>query len=438
VHPKKMIDYNFYWPTMCYNSKQYMYADNTANAMEAKRRWVILGVAFLSCLAYAITMQSVPPILSLVMAEFNLSYAQGGLLMSLFALPGIAISIPAGMLADRYGQKTIGIICFALMIAGAALFASGNSLPILALGRVVAGAGAIPFLVLAPQLLAQWFKGREVGVAMGVVNTAVPLGIILSLNFLSILGGNMGWRASVWISAAVPLLALLVFIFLFAPAPGSIQRIRPKGESFLKNIRLTGISVWILGIAWLLFNAAVISMFTFTPEFLQGSGLTIASAGFVTSAAMWPSIVLNPVVGYVIDKIDHKRDIIAIGGLALAIFIVMIPTATSWILALMIIVGIGMVLIPGPLYTLIAEVVSPERLGLGFGIFNTCLNLGVVAGPIAVGVVRDVTGSYKVSYALMTGFAFLIILAIITLRWRQKHSFNNPKILHSSNPDSHI
>jgi len=391
------------------------------NATEAKRRWVILGVASLSCLAFAITMQSVPPILSLVMAEFQLNYAQGGLLMSLFALPGIAISIPAGMLADRYGQKTIGIISFALMIVGTAIFASGSSLPVLVLGRVVAGAGALTMLVLAPQLLAQWFAGREMGIAMGVVNTALPLGTILSLNFLSLLAENMGWRASAWISTAVPLIALLVFIFLFAPAPGTSQITRPKGESFFKSIRLTGISIWIVGIAWLLFNAAVISMFTFTPEFLQGAGLTIASAGFVTSALMWPSIALSPVVGYVIDRIDRKRAIIAIGGLGLAVFIVMIPTATSWILALMVIIGVAQVLIPAPIFALITEVTSPKRMGLGFGIFNTCLNLGVVAGPVAVGAVKDVTGSYQASYALMAGFAFLILLAMVALRLRQKH-----------------
>jgi predicted MFS family arabinose efflux permease len=398
-----------------------MNVDNSATAIEAKRRWVILGVATLCCLAFAITMQSVPPILSLIMTEFKLSYAQGGLLMSLFALPGILISLPAGVLADRYGQKTIGIIAFALMIAGTAIFASGNSLTVLALGRVVAGAGALTMLVLAPQLLAQWFKGREMGIAMGVVNTAMPLGTILSLNFLSLLGENLGWRASAWISTAVPLIGLLVFVFLFAPAPGTSQRIQPKSDSLLQSIRLTGISIWIVGIAWLLFNAAVISLFTFNPEFLQSSGLTIASAGFITSALMWPSVLLSPVVGYLIDKIDHKRAIIAVGGLALAIFIVMIPTATSWILALMIIVGIAQVLIPAPAYALAAEVTSPERLGLGFGIFNVCLNLGILAGPVAVGAVRDVTGSYQASYALMAGFAFLIILAMITLHWRQKH-----------------
>jgi predicted MFS family arabinose efflux permease len=398
-----------------------MHVKNTTAAVETKRRWVILGVATLCGLAFAITMQSVPPILSLIMAEFKLSYTQGGLLMSLFALPGVVISIPVGMLADRYGQKTIGIISFAFMIAGTAIFASGNSLPMLALGRAVSGAGAITLFVLASQLLAQWFAGREMGIAMGVFNIAMPLGTILSLNFLSLLGENLGWRASAWLSAAVPLIALVIFTFLFASAPGTSQRIRSKDESLLQSVRLTGISIWIVGIAWMLFNAAVISLFTFTPDFLQVSGFSIASAGFVTSAVMWPTMVLSPFVGYMIDKIDRKRSMIAIGGLALSILIVTIPTATSWILALMLLIGVAQTLVPAPIFALPPEVTSPKRWGVGFGIIFTCWNLGIVAGPAAVGAIRDVTGSYQASYALMAGFAFLIILAMIILRWRQKH-----------------
>jgi len=41
---------------------------------------------------------------------------------------------------------------------------------------------------------------------------------------------------------------------------------------------------------------------------------------------------------------------------------------------------------------------------------------------LAVGVITDVTGSYQASYALMAGLAFLIIPAMISLRWRQKHT----------------
>ncbi len=217
--------------------------------MAAMWRWVIRGVVYLFVLTFAITLQSVSPVLSLVMAELKRSHAQGGLLMSLFALPGIVVSIPAGMLADRYGQKTIGVVAVVFTIAGVAIFASGSSFPVLVLGRVVSGVGAMTLIVLAPQLLAQWFAGRETGIAMGIFTTGMPLGTILSLNFLSLLGENLGWRASIWLSAGIPLVALILFALLFVPAPWRSQPTSSQSEGFFRSIRLAGVSIWIVGAA---------------------------------------------------------------------------------------------------------------------------------------------------------------------------------------------
>jgi MFS family permease len=169
----------------------------------------------------------------------------------------------------------------------------------------------------------------------------------------------------------------------------------------------------------MLFNAAVISLFTFTPDLLKAAGFSVASAGFITSAVMWPALVLSPVVGYVIDKIGRKRTIIAIGSLGLAILLALVPTATSWILLLMLLIGVAQAMVPTPIFALPPEVTSPEKLGLGFGIISTCLNLGIVMGPAAAGFIRDATGSYQASYALMAGLVFLIPLVMLILRWRQ-------------------
>ena len=399
--------------------------DSGATVRESRQRWVILGVIFLCVLAFAIVLQSVPPILSLVMEEFSLSHAQGGLLMSLFALPGIVVSIPAGVLADRYGQKAIVVVSFGLMIAGAAIFASGSSLLVLGLGRAVSGVGAMTLLVVAPQLLAQWFAGREMGIAMGVFNTGVPLGTIFSLNLLSLLGESLGWRASVWFTAGLCLVTLVIFVSWFAPAPSSGRQTSPPSEGLLEGIRLAGTSIWLVGVAWMAFNAAVISLFTFTPDLLKAAGFSTASAGFLASAIMWPALVLSPAVGYVIDKVGLKRTIIAVGGVALAILIVLVPDATEWMLVLMLLIGVAQALVPTPIFALPPEVISPERLGLGFGILSTSLNLGIVAGPAAVGLLKDTTGSYQASYALMSVFALLIGLAMIILSLRQSQEPRN-------------
>ncbi|MFC2014174.1 CynX/NimT family MFS transporter [Chloroflexota bacterium] len=386
-------------------------AGNT-NIREARLRWVILSVIYFCHLSFSITLQSVPPVLPLIMAELNLSYSQAGLLMSLMSLPGIVISIPAGMLADRYGQKTIGVVSFTLIIIGTVIFASGSSIPILCLGRVLAGIGAIILVVLAYQILAQWFAGHEVGIAMGVVTTSMPVGTILSLNLFSVLGEGLGWRATILLSAGLPFAALVIFAFLFAPAPQRRQPILMLSQGIFQDIRLVGASIWFVGAAWMFFNAAFISLLTFSPDLLKAAGFSTASAGFHTSVLMWPPLVLNPLVGYLIHKINHKRALIAVGGLALTALIFWVPTATGWMLGLMLLIGIAQILVPPSIMALSPDVVSPKRLGLGFGIINSCLNLGILFGPTTVGFVRDIVGSYQASYALMSLFALLVTISI--------------------------
>ncbi len=394
---------------------------------QTRRRWLMLGVVYVCMLAFAMTLQSVPPVLSLVMDDLGLSHAQAGLLMSFFALPGILISIPAGMLADRYSQKMIGIVSLVLMIGGIALTASGNSLATLALGRVIAGIGGMTLAVMLPQLVAQWFAGREVGTAMGIFNTGMPLGTIISLNLLSVLGASQGWRASIWVAAGVSVLAIVALGLFFKPAPRGDTPAPERPSSLWQDIRLAGMPIWLLGLIWMLFNAAMISLFTFTPDLLRSSGFTPASAGFHTSLLMVPALLLSPLVGYVMDRTGRRVSILAIGGVALAALIVWVPTAIGWILPLVLLIGVAQAMVPAPVFSLPATLVSPQRMGLAFGIISTCLNIGVVAGPAAVGLIRDATGSYQASYGLMSASAaLLVVFAIILVRVRRRSPLAKP------------
>lgn len=379
------------------------------------QHWVILAVIYMCFLTSAITFQSVPPILSLVMNELDLSHTQGGLLMSFFALPGIIISIPAGQLADRYGQKVIGIVSLLLMSAGGGIFASGNSIAILALGRVISGIGAMILLVISPQLVAQWFSDRKLGIAMGIFTTGMPVGTILSMSILSVLGELLGWRTTVWLSAGLPILALLIFVLLYAPASSKGMLAGSQSKGLFRDIRQAGLSIWVVGTAWIFFNAAFISLLTFTPDLLKTAGYGITVSGFFTSLIMLPQLPLNPAVGYAMDRLGRKQTIIACGGLCFAILVGVIPMVLSLVLVLMLLIGMVTSLIPPPIFALPSEVVSPAKLGLGYGILSTCQNIGVLFGPAASGLAIDLTNSYQGGYTLMSGFAVVIALSMIFL-----------------------
>ena len=74
---------------------------NRIDGNGAGSRWRILAVLYLCQLSFAVTFQSMPPVMSLVIAHFSLSHHEAGLLMSMFSLPGIFLSLLSGMLSDR-------------------------------------------------------------------------------------------------------------------------------------------------------------------------------------------------------------------------------------------------------------------------------------------------------------------------------------------------
>ena len=393
-----------------------MMTNNTSSATRTKRRWVMFGMAYLCIMSYTIIMQSVPPVLSLVMSDLNLSYTQGGLMMGFFTLPGIITSIPAGMIVDRYGHKSVGITAFALTIIGTALVASGNSILPLMLGRAISGIGSMTLLMLAPRIIAQWFAENEMGTAMGIYNTAMPIATVLSMTLLSLIGEMAGWRISIWVSAVLPAVTLIVFALLFRASPWKGEKVTVASEGFFRSIKLAGAPIWFNGVAFLLFNAAVISIFTFTPDFLTATGISITSAGLITSAIMWPTLIFCPLFGYLIDKVDRKKLMIALSSLVCTVLILLIPTSTDWMIGMMLLFGTIHSVIPVAIFALVPEIVHPKRLGLGFGIIATCQSIGIAIGPPIAGVARDVIGTYQASYTLIAVFALLIILAMFILR----------------------
>ena len=155
-------------------------------------RWTILLLSYLCVMLFAFSFQSVPPLVDLIIDELGFSFTEIGLLMSFFALPGIFLTIPAGMSSDRYGILPIAVISIITVVAGTVVVILSNGFMLFAIGRAVSGFGAIVLTILAAQMLTKWFIDKDLGLAMGIYSTAVPLGTIIAFNVF----GSIG--AAVW------------------------------------------------------------------------------------------------------------------------------------------------------------------------------------------------------------------------------------------------
>lgn len=392
--------------------------------MPANRyRWVILILSYLCMLVFAFTLQSLPPILTLIIEELKLTHAEAGLLMSLFSLPAIFLAILAGLLSDRWGPFKTGVISLVLVITATLLFAVSDTFLYAGLGRVIAGIGAVTISIIAAQMLSQWFRGRQIGTAMGIYNTAMPVGTIICFTTFGRLGESLGWRMPIFITALIGVVGLIAFLLLYKPAPNPPQKIsldkEEKVTGLFSSLPKVGVLMWLVGFCWMWFNAATISFSTFAPDFFMSKGYSIGFAGFLASLVMWGSLGLSPVIGYLVDKVNNNDVFIGVGGVIMATAIYLVTRSTDFLFP-MVVMAVAVTFIPAPVFSFPSKILQPENLGLGFGILSTVSGVGMFFGPYMAGLVRDKTGSYEISFIFLSILALLVTLTAIILRIKMR------------------
>ena len=167
-----------------------------------QNRWVMLAVIFLTRTSMGFMFQSVASVAPFLIDEFTLSYGQIGLLMGLYLLPGALIALPSGVLGQRFGSRRVAVAGLALMTTGGLITAWSASFLGACVGRTVSGAGGILLNLLLAKMVADWFTGKEISTAMGVMLTSWPVGIGLALVTLGSVAARWSWRGSILITAA--------------------------------------------------------------------------------------------------------------------------------------------------------------------------------------------------------------------------------------------
>lgn len=130
--------------------------------------WVILAVAYIASVAAPLSQSKVPPVMPVLMEAFNLSLTSTGMLMSVFAITGFILALPAGLILQRLGLRVTSLIAMGCLVIGSALGALSTTTGLLLFSRVVEGVGMGLIAVVAPAAIAMWFPPKKRGTPMGI------------------------------------------------------------------------------------------------------------------------------------------------------------------------------------------------------------------------------------------------------------------------------
>ena len=153
------------------------------------------------------------PVLS---TDLSLGAADLGLLTSAYFLAFGAAQLPLGMLLDRFGARRVESALLLIAALGAAVFAGGHSIGMLAFGRGLIGLGVSACLMASFKSFSQWFPIERQASLTGWIMTAGTLGALAASTPLNAALQVADWRtiffalsattaaAAVWLYVSVP------------------------------------------------------------------------------------------------------------------------------------------------------------------------------------------------------------------------------------------
>ncbi|KPK88445.1 MAG: hypothetical protein AMJ94_15075 [Deltaproteobacteria bacterium SM23_61] len=383
--------------------------------MKSRSPWFILIIILLASMAAPLNQFKVPPVMPLLMEAFGRSAAQAGLLMSLFAITGLFLAIPAGFIFQRLGYRLTGMIAILSLVIGAALGAVTRGFDIMLVSRFIEGMGMCLMSVVAPAVIALWFSREKRGKAMGVWAIWVPLGSTLMFLLAPALAGRWDWPGVWWFGC---IYAVGVgFLYLLFIKPGRAKPSKTEGKESSSELPTQGLArvlsnrdLWLTSFLFGCFNFVFIAFVTWAPTFLQQvRGITLARAAFSVSLTTILTIIACPTSGWVSDRIGTRKWVAVI---PMALIAPLFPLSFSagetgfWVLAIL--VGFIGGFVPPGVFSGAVETVGDERLsGMAMAVILIGQNAGMLLGPLVMGWVIEFGGGWQTAFWVLAPVSIL-------------------------------
>ncbi len=349
---------------------------------------------------------AVAPVFDTISRELGLTSVLAGLLVTLPVLCFGVLGPIAPVLAGKIGfERSLAFVLLAI-IAGSALRII-PSIPALFAGTVLVGAGIAVGNILLPGLIKRDFPHR-LGIMSGLFSMSMAVGATLAAGLTLPIADAVGWSWNEVLAAwgLFALLGLVCWIPSLWNARGAVG-----------HPRTTGLAIGRDRIAWLVTVFFGLQSFNFysttawLPTILIGYGYEPVFAGFILSLVNFVSILPALIVPLVLERITNQAAFTIVVSLCyfagVGGFLAMPEAAVLWMVLLGLAQGAGLGL--GLTFIVLRSPDAAHATKLS-GMAQSWGYLFAAAGPLALGVLHDVTSAWIVPLLLL--FVMLVPQAI--------------------------
>lgn len=355
-------------------------------------------------------------------AAFGLSFAQVGLLKTMYSGSMATLQVPASMLAERVGERAL--LAFGTLVAAAGFILAGWTAGFLglALCLMLSGAGASVQHPLASTLTSRAFEGAQQRAALSTYNVSGDIGKVLLPALCAALLAVLDWHAVTVLMGAIGLLAALAIWFAVPralvqaaaatdatatkPAAGSAAN-APDALANPGFISLSSIGV--------LDSATRMGFLTLLPFVLIAKGASVTQVGFALSLTFAGGAAGKFVCGLIAARAGVLRTTILTEIATAAGIVALLPLSLEASILLLPLLGTALNGTSSVLYGTVPELVPAARRVRAFGVFYT-LTIGAGAiSPALYGLLSDAIGVPR-TFAVMAAVLLLVLPLTLGLR----------------------
>ncbi len=326
-----------------------------------------------------------------------------GLLTTALFVTHLAVQLPAGRGADRFGSRTVALLAVLAGVLGNLVLLLDTEFELALLGRAIVGIGSGAAFVAGLDLVRAGGGGAAL---RGAYGGATMAGGGLALMIVPPLTDATSWRAAYWTAAVLAVLAALPTL-----AAGGLPRIGHAGAWLLGDRSLLPIGL----LQAATFGLAVVAGNWVVP-LLERQGVSSTAAGLAGGLVLFVGIVTRPAGGILAGRVSGRLLVaaslvgISAGALLLAVGgSLALSTLGAFVLGLM--AGL-----PFAVIFAAAQRLRPDAPGAAIALVNACAVLTILVGTPLAGLAFELPGDGRIAFAVIAALAAAALLPLRATR----------------------
>jgi len=385
----------------------------------AGARWAALFIVAFTMMAAYYVNDIMAPLKSMLESDLRWTSGEFGFFMGAYSFLNVFLLmlIWGGLILDKFGIRFTGILSAMLMVGGTIceylaitrfggteelMFGYKTDVFLASAGYSVFGVGAEVAGITVTKIIAKWFQGKEMALAMGVQVALARVGSQAA--YAVAIPVARRWQLDTpLLIGAILLIGGLIAFLCFAVMDRKLDRqvtidttCGDEEKFSFKDVKavVANPGFWLIAILCVLFYSCVFPFQKFATELMITKyNVSEDIAGTFAGLPALGALILTPVFGGMIDRRGKSASIMMLGSLMLigvhAVYAV--PTIhASWVaICLMIILGVAFSLVPSAMWPAVAKIFPVKQLGTAYALIFFIQNIGLWGIPALIGNVLE-------------------------------------------------